>query len=106
MRILIVTQWYLPEPVGYISELAETIMAEGHQVSILTAFPNWPYGRLYEGYKQSLFFSENINGIEVYRSPLYPDHSNSGFTRAINTLSSSASSVAVGVLVWIRTMLF
>ncbi len=97
MRILLITQWYPPEPVGYISDLTESFLREGHSVSVLTAFPNWPYGKIYKGYSQSFSFSEELNGIRVQRAPLYPDHSASGFGRVFNYITFSAFSTFVGL---------
>ena len=91
MRILILTQWYRPEPSQLLPELAQTLMELGHEVEVLTGFPNYPSGKLYPGYKVRIRQREVIDGVPVVRAPLYPDHSRSGMRRTINYLSFAAS---------------
>jgi len=40
MHILILTQWYPPEPALLLQELAQSLRERGHQVTVLTGFPN------------------------------------------------------------------
>jgi glycosyltransferase involved in cell wall biosynthesis len=96
MNILILTQWYPPEPGLLIQELAQTLMAHGHQVTVLTGFPNYPSGQLYPGYRLKLLQRETIAGVPVVRVPLYPEHSRSGIKRALNYLSFAASAATLG----------
>ncbi len=99
MHILILTQWFPPEPVLLIQELAETLHAFGHQVTVLTGFPNYPSGKLYPGYRIRLRQREMIGSIPVIRVPLYPDHSQSGLRRALNYLSFGLSTALLGPFV-------
>ena len=99
MKILILTQWYFPEPVKLFSDLAESLAAMGHEVTVLTGFPNWPEGKVYSGYRQRLVCREDINGVHVIRIPLYPDHSGNPLKRAANFLSFLVSSTLLGPLV-------
>jgi len=96
MRILILTQWYLPEPAHLISELAESLQAAGHEVTVLTGFPNYPAGRLYPGYRLRWYQRENINGVPVIRVPLYPEHGKSAVRRVLNYLSFALSAALLG----------
>ena len=96
MKILILTQWYPPEPQEFLSELAESLREFGHDVTVLTGFPNWPSGKLYPGYRIRLWQREHIRGIPIIRVPLYPDHSHSAFLRIINFLSFLMSAVVLG----------
>ena len=96
MRIVILTQWYPPEPALLIQELAQTLQTFGHRVTVLTGFPNYPAGQLYPGYRLRLYQRETIAGIEIVRVPLFPEHSRSGFFRALNYLSFALSSALLG----------
>lgn len=96
MRILILTQWYPPEPALLLQELAQSLQAYGHEVTVLTGFPNYPSGRLYPGYRLQLFKREILGGIPVVRVPLYPDHSRSGLRRAMNYISFALSATVFG----------
>lgn len=96
MRILILTQWYPPEPALLLQELAQSLQAYGHEVTVLTGFPNYPSGRLYPGYRLQLYKREMLEGIPVVRVPLYPDHSRSGLRRALNYISFALSAAILG----------
>jgi glycosyltransferase involved in cell wall biosynthesis len=96
MRILIVSQWYLPEPATGISGLAETLVELGHTVTVLTGFPNYPRGRLYPGYRIRAWQRETINDVKVVRVPLYPSHDESAIRRALNYLTFAVSAACLG----------
>lgn len=62
MNILLLTQYYLPEPGSAsmrMSELAEYLAARGHQVTVVTGFPNYPRGKIYNGYRMGLWRRES-----------------------------------------------
>lgn len=96
MRILILSQWYPPEPASIPHAMACNLVERGHQVLSLTGFPNYPSGKIYPGYRQRLWKREEIDGVQVLRLPLYPDHSRSGVCRALNFLSFAASASLLG----------
>jgi colanic acid biosynthesis glycosyl transferase WcaI len=99
MRILYLTQWFDPEP-GVIKGPAfvRGIEAAGHQVTVVTGFPNYPTGRIYPGYRLRLFQRETVSGAKVERIPLYPSHSSSSVGRALNFLSFWFSALVYGLL--------
>lgn len=96
MRILILTQWYQPEPPKLLWDLAQSLQAMGHHVEVLTGFPNYPSGTLYPGYRLSLWQKEVLDGIPVTRVLLYPDHGRSAFRRTLNFVSFAASVILLG----------
>jgi len=96
MRILILSQWYPPEPDLIGHPLACDLVKRGHQVLSITGFPNYPSGKIYPGYRQRLWQREDIEGVQVLRLPLYPDRSRSGVRRALNFLSFAASTSLLG----------
>jgi len=96
MRILILTQWYPPEPALLIQELAQTLHFRGHDVTVLTGFPNYPSGKIYPGYRLRLRQREILNGVPVIRVALYSEHSRSGLRRALNYISFALSSSFLG----------
>jgi colanic acid biosynthesis glycosyl transferase WcaI len=91
MKVLLITQWYAPEPAKLLTDLAESVRQRGHEITVLTGFPNYPTGKIYPGYKLKVFQREEINGIPVIRVPLYPSHDRSSSKRALNYLSFSQS---------------
>ncbi len=96
MRILLLTQWFPPEPQKLLFELAVTLKELGHDVTVLTGLPNWPTGRIYPGYKYRLWQKEEMGGVTVIRVPLYPDHSRNGVLRALNFFSFSFAAALLG----------
>jgi glycosyltransferase involved in cell wall biosynthesis len=96
MKILLLTQWYPPEPQKFRSDLSETLQALGHKVTVLTGFPNYPSGNLYPGYRLRLWQRETIRGVSVIRIPLYPNHSTSSWKRSLNYLSFTAAASLLG----------
>lgn len=98
MRILLVSQWYDPEPNFKAAPLGSSLAARGHLVTALTGFPNYPYGRIYPGYHQRLWQVEQQAGVRVVRVPLYPDHSRSALRRSAHYLSFATSASLLGPL--------
>lgn len=70
MNILVVSQYYYPEPFR-IEEICEELVRRGHHVCALTAQPNYPDGEIYEGYPHKEN-PETINGVTVYRCKVRP----------------------------------
>lgn len=98
MRILMLTQWFDPEPTFKGLTFARELVRRGHEVEVLTGFPNYPGGKLYDGYKVRLLQRENIDGISVLRVPLYPSHDGSALRRIANYLSFAFSAAFMGSL--------
>ena len=96
MKILILTQWFEPEPTSKGLLFARELVTRGHEVEVLTGFPNYPGGKLYPGYRIRPWVREHIDGVRVLRVALYPSHSNSGFRRALNYLSFALSAALIG----------
>lgn len=67
MKILVVCQYYYPEPFR-ISDICEKLVEKGHEVSVLTGLPNYPEGEIYEKYKNKKNRIETINGVNVIRT--------------------------------------
>lgn len=99
MRILLLMQWFDPEPQIKGLVFAKKLRDLGNEVEILTGFPNYPGGKVYPGYSVKLFQVEMMDGIRVMRVPLYPSHDNSAFRRILNYVSFGVSSCLAGLLV-------
>lgn len=92
MRVLIVTQYYPPEAVPLPADLAHGLSARGHQVKVVTGYPNYPTGRVFPGYRQRWRSVEKDGSVEVHRVPLFADHSQSALKRMLNYFSFALSS--------------
>lgn len=92
MRVLILSQYYPPESAFYAPSLARELIKRGHQVKVLTGYPNYPSGRLFDGFRMRWRSHElGLAGERVLRVPLYVDHSRSGVRRMLNYLSFGLS---------------
>jgi glycosyltransferase involved in cell wall biosynthesis len=98
MRVIVLSQWYPPEPESKIHLLARDLVARGHQVTTITGFPNYPVGQIYPGYKMRWHQWEMRDAVRVLRLPLYPSHDRSGSRRALNYLSFALSASMLGLL--------
>jgi glycosyltransferase involved in cell wall biosynthesis len=96
-RILLLTQWFDPEPTFKGLVFARELVAQGFEVEVVTGFPNYPGGKLYSGYKVKLIQREVIDGVKVTRVPLYPSHGQSGIGRVLNYASFAATSLFYGL---------
>ena len=90
------TQYFQPEPNFKGLPLAKALRDRGHQVQVLTGFPNYPGGKLYNGYKLRLWRLEEMDGIKIIRVPLFPSHNRSGVLRILNYLSFGVSACILG----------
>ena len=67
MKILTICQYYYPEPFR-INEICEEMVRRGNEVTVLTGLPNYPDGKIYNGYKFLKKRKEKINGVNVIRN--------------------------------------
>ncbi|MBT9313631.1 glycosyltransferase family 4 protein [Leptothoe kymatousa] len=70
MRILLYSYNYHPEPIGIaplMTELAEGLVAKGHEVRVVTAMPNYPERKIYPDYRGQLYREEERNGVKIQR---------------------------------------
>ncbi|MEF1162014.1 glycosyltransferase family 4 protein, partial [Vibrio parahaemolyticus] len=98
MKILLLTQWFEPEPTFKGLLFAQELRRQGHEVEILTGFPNYPGGKVYDGYKILPYQKEVLDGFTIHRALLYPSHDSSAIKRILNYLSFSVSSTIIGLL--------
>lgn len=98
IRVLLLTQWFDPEPTFKGMVFARELVRQGFEVEVLTGFPNYPGGRVYPGYRIKLLQREVIDGVQVTRVPLYPNHDQSAIKRVLNYASFAASSLVYGLL--------
>lgn len=70
MKILVVSQFFPPEmgaPAGRFHDFAQNWLAQGHEVTAVTGFPNFPAGVIHEGYRGRFYMKETIDGVKVHR---------------------------------------
>lgn len=67
MSVLIISQYYPPESSLLASILARELTEHGHQVRVLTGYPNYPTGRVFDGYRQQWRGYEQDGDVRVCR---------------------------------------
>jgi glycosyltransferase involved in cell wall biosynthesis len=92
VRVLIVTSLFQPEP-NHLKGLtfAKELQRRGHEVHVLTGFPNYPGGVVYPGYRIRWTMEESLEGVPITRAAMYPSHDRSGLRRAASYVSLGLS---------------
>ncbi len=97
MKVTILSINYWPEPSGIApltTELAEGLLGLGHDVSVVTGFPNYPARRVAREYRGRLFARERIRGVRVFRTWVHVSSERNGFLKILNHASFTTSCVA------------
>jgi colanic acid biosynthesis glycosyl transferase WcaI len=103
MKILYISQYFPPEmgaPAARAVELSKHWAAAGHEVTVLTGFPNHPTGVVPLAYRDKLrrlVVREQVNGIHVVRSWLLPFPNRKAYERMLNYSSFSVSAAITGL---------
>ena len=87
MKILFLSHYFPPEvnaPAKRTFEHAKIFAEDGHDVTVITNFPNHPHGKFFEGYKNKLNKTELIDGIKIIRVLTYATPNKNFFKRSIN----------------------
>lgn len=105
MRILYVSQYFPPEmgaPAARVSELSRHWIHAGHEVTVLTGFPNHPEGVIWPEYRsrfRRLISKEMVDGMKVVRTWLLPFPNRESYERILNYSSFCVSAGLTGSLV-------
>lgn len=91
LRIAFLSQWYPPEPADVPYRIAMSLAESGIRVSVITGVPNYPNGEAHTGYTPWRSTRQVIDGLQVYRTPEYPNHSSSKVGRFANYTSWALS---------------
>ncbi len=74
MNISYFSHYFAPEigaPSARIYDLARQWLTLGHQVQVVTCFPNHPTGQIYPGYRAGFYMQEMLDNIQVHRHWTY-----------------------------------
>ncbi len=100
MKILFLTDNFPPEvnaPATRTYEHCREWVKQGAEVTVITCFPNFPQGKLYDGYQNKRIQKETIEGIEVVRVWTYITANEGFFKRTLDYLSFAFSSFIAGL---------
>lgn len=100
MRILLMTQYFHPEPgapANRTLSFARGLARAGHRVSVICEFPCYPSGKLLKADKYKIYRKEHFENFTIYRTFVIPTSRSGLISRLINYWSYMVSSFAVGV---------
>jgi hypothetical protein len=103
VKILYVTQYFPPEmgaPAARAAELSKYWARAGHDVTVLTGFPNHPTGVIPEEWRgrfRRLRYTESVDGVRVVRTWLWPLPNRKGHERIRNYTSFFTSAAISGL---------
>jgi colanic acid biosynthesis glycosyl transferase WcaI len=103
VKILYVSQYFPPEmgaPAARVAELSRHWAQDGHQVTVLTGFPNHPTGVVPPEYRRKfrrLIAREKSNGVNVIRTWLLPFPNRRTYERMLNYVSFCLSAASTGL---------
>lgn len=103
MRILIYGINYAPELTGigkYSGELGAWMVNNKHQVEVITANPYYPEWKIHSSYNNKFWYSEYLQGVRVFRAPLYVPKKVTSFKRILHEVSFILGSMPY----WLRAI--
>lgn len=86
MNVLIITQYFYPENFKS-NDLAFELKKRGYDVTVLTGLPNYPEGKIFDGYSIFKNRKQVVNGVKVIRSLLLPRGKGGGIRLFVNYYS-------------------
>ena len=95
MKVLLLSQHFWPESFR-INEVAQSLVEQGCEVTVLTGKPNYPDGDVYPGYRAGGVQTESHDGYDIVRVPLCPRGRGGARRLVLNYLSFIASTVLLG----------
>lgn len=96
MHILFLTENFPPEVNASATRVSERLpywVRAGHEVTVVTCFPNFPQGKLYPGWRQRWMQVEEANGVRVVRLRTYISRNEGFLRRTLDFLSFMVAAV-------------
>lgn len=100
-RILLVTQYFQPENFKC-NDIAFELQRRGHDVTVLTAIPNYPKGKYFDGYGVFKRRTEVVEGVKIIRGFVVPRGKGGKILLSLNYLSYLFSSSLIALYLALR----
>lgn len=71
MKLLVVSQYFYPENFR-INTLCRELVQRGHDVTVMTGYPQYPGGVIYDGYGFDVPYETQWHGVKIQRVKAYP----------------------------------
>ena len=89
MHILVISQYFWPENFR-INDLVSGLLDRGHSVTVLTGYPNYPAGKIFEEFKNNPAYFQKFGNANIVRVPMFP-RGNGSLRLVLNYLSFALS---------------
>lgn len=102
MKIIILTQYYPPEhgaPQNRLHDLSRRWVKEGHDVTVLSAMPNYPKGEIFPEYKNDFLKEEKIDEVKVIRTWIFATKKKSMLLMLLSYFSFVFTSIIGGLAI-------
>ena len=96
MKDIIIISNYFPPEIGAASNRIFQLskdLSKQHKVTVICPFPNYPTGKIFDGYRYKFSVTETIGSVDVKRLWVFPSVSKNKFVRLFSMLSFSFSIV-------------
>ena len=100
-KILLVTQYFQPENFKC-NDIAFELQRRGHEVTVLTAIPNYPKGEFFDGYGLFKRRTEVVEGVKIIRGFVVPRGKGGKILLSLNYLSYLFSSCIIALYLSLR----
>ncbi len=100
MHVLFLSDNFPPEtnaPATRIHDHASAWVRAGHRVTVITSAPNFPRGRVFDGYRNRWYAREELDGIEVVRVKTFIAPNRKFLLRTLDYLSFMLSASLAGL---------
>ena len=100
MKLIILTQYYPPEhgaPQNRLHDLARRFAAAGHDITVMTAMPNYPKGEVFPEYRGRFSMREELDGVKIVRSWIFASKSKGKIPQLTVYFSFVFSAIFAGV---------
>ena len=85
-KALIIGEAFYPEDF-LINDLVQEWEKDKYEFAVLTRAPSYPFGKVYEGYKNRIYQTTYYNTIKVYRFPVVQGYEKSTLIKILNYFS-------------------
>ncbi len=102
MKLLFLTDNFPPEvnaPATRTYEHCKEWVKKGVEVTVITCAPNFPKGKVFDGYKNKLYQKEIVGGIKVVRVWSYMSANKGAVKRILDYMSFMISAFIVGLFI-------
>ena len=97
-KILIITECFYPEEFR-INDLTESWSEKGLDIDVLTLVPTYPVGKVFSGYKNSLFKKEKYKKINIYRVYAVTGYRDSTLKKNLKYINFMILGSVIGILI-------